>query len=139
MKNLTLILALLLTLLLTACGGSGGGAAGGSGGSGHIPDTTPHDYSITASALTNTALPHPVDLHQLCDFGYMDVRDESVSLVLQDPAVTGGIGCAAASNVVFEVDNTGTDSVYVAVYVDGVLQPVVQVLPGTTYTFTRGY
>lgn len=135
MKNLILIL---MTLGLAACS-SGGGGGGNGGGGGHIPDNTPHDYAVTVSALTNTNQPHPVDLHQVCDFGYPEVRDEVSSIVLQDPNIVTGVGCTAAKNYLFEVDNVGTDVVYVVVQVDGVNLPQEEIQPGETFTFQRGY
>lgn len=137
MKSKTLV-SLAFALVLTACGGSGGGGAAGGGG--HVPDTTPHDYSALAAALTNTADPHPVTLHQVCDFGYPDVRDETSNVVLSDAnGIQSGIGCDDASNYTFEATNTGTDVVYIVITIDGVQQPQEVVQPGTTYTFQRGF
>lgn len=138
MKNLIItILLSAFAMLTTACGGSGGGGNGG--GVGHVPDTSEHDYSVIVAALTNTNQPHAVDLHQVCDFGYSDVRDESASFVLQDPSISTGVGCDDAQNYIFEVVNNSTDSVYVVVTVDGIDQPQEEVLAGETFTFTRGY
>lgn len=136
MKNLILLLP--MALVLAACG-SGGGSAAGGGGGGNKPDATPHDYTILFAALTNTNQLHTGDLHQTCAVGYAGFRDDTASFTLQDPNLSGGIGCGSAENVIFEATNTGTLELYVSISVDGVNLPDVIVQPGDTYTFTRGY
>ena len=130
-------LILIAIFFLSGCGGSGGG---GSSAPSHVVDSTPHDYLATAYALTNTALPHPFTLHQVCNFGLAGVRDETSNVVLSDAnGTSSGIGCNAAANYTFEGANTGTDVVYLVISIDGALQPQEIIQPGTTYTFQRGF
>lgn len=157
MKNLTdqikimstgvlMLFALMLIALLIGCGGSGGGGDSASGGGApHVPDNTPHEYGAVVAALTNTANPHPVTMHQVCDFGLPTLRDNTVNFVLSDATgLQGGMGCGGAPdpgavNYTLEVQNTGTDVVYFVLSIDGVQQPQVIIQPGTTYTIQRGF
>lgn len=138
--GVAMLFALLVIAFLIGCAGSGGGGDSASGGAPHIPDNTPHDYNAVASALTNTALPHPVTMHQVCDFGFPTVRDDTSNMVLSDATgIQGGMGCLGAKNYSVDVTNTGTDIVYFVLIIDGVNQPQVIVQPGTTYSFQRGF
>lgn len=129
------LIVLISSTMLMACGGSGGGSGNGA----HAVDSTPHDYTAQFAALTNTSMIHTGTLHQVCNFGDPSVRDESTMLTLQDPSITGGIGCAAAKNYTMTAENTGTQDLYLSISVDGVNEPDVLVAAGATYTFQRGY
>lgn len=132
MKTLTLLVAV---LFLSACGGSGSGGSATT----HIPDITPHTYTALAVALSDTASAHPVMMHQVCDFGLSDVRDETTDYILQDPNPNGAIGCGPDSNYTLTIENTGTLEIYVQQTIDGVQQPQFALEAGQTFNFQRGF
>lgn len=138
-----ILLAVFLLGVLSGCGSGsgGGGSSGGSGGgsSPHVPDTTPHDYTIAFYMLTDTSQVHTGTLRQICDNGYPQFRDEIVDYTFQNANNSGGMGCAGARNVILTAQNTGAYELYVVISIDGVNQPQQILQPGQTLNFTRGY
>lgn len=136
------LILLLMFYGLVACGKSGGGAPSVDAGGNLIPpavDSTPHDYVIRVIPV-NAGVSIPIRMHQLCNNGYVGVRDEENIASVANAGGLSGMGCAAARNVIQSAtNNSGVDSLYVEMEVDGVIVHYQYVLPGQTYTFTRGY
>lgn len=137
MKNLILLLS---ALLISACsGGGGGGSAPVSNAPTPVVDNTPHDYAIKAVQIYAPDGNYNITLHQICADGFPGFRDETAVINLTTAGTQGGIGCGAAENVVLEAHNPTAYNFAIIVTVDGVDQPDEVLLPGQTYTFTRGF
>lgn len=112
-----------------------------------VADGPIHDYNFLFYAMTNRSYVHVGELEQKCYYKGQLIRNERMTVALQEPYhLEGGFGCADADQVVLTAINTGDYDLHVAVYIDDILQtpqvlglPGALLEPGKTFIFTRGF
>lgn len=129
---------LILIFVLTACGSTEGGGAGAGGGATIPVDRTPHEYTfILFSPSPNTG---SATMHVVCNHGAPDVRDYIHVANITPANFQSGGGCTGARNALVTVSAVSIQLIFV-VTIDGVYHPELDkyVLPGDSYTFSRGF